>query len=281
MQWEVVMNTEQQVTSKLCHQDIGTNFIATFVYAKCDKEGRLDLGDNMYQLASSMVLPWMVGGDFNVILSEEEKLGGLLVTLSECEEFAFCINSCELFDLGFKESPFTWWNGRAADDCIFKRLDRKLKNLKVALSKWSKENYGDIFKKLAINDEVIKMKEALFEEDPSIVNKIILQRAQAKLKKYLSLEEQYWKQLDSMELITEEAIKFYKKQFTKERDINDFKLLKHVPTLVTCEQKMALCYYPTIEEVKQVVFELSGDNAGGPYGFTGIFLSTLLGDNRK
>jgi len=28
----------------------------------------------------------------------------------------------------FRGSPFTWWNGRAAEDCIFERLDRVLIN---------------------------------------------------------------------------------------------------------------------------------------------------------
>ncbi|XP_059284863.1 uncharacterized protein LOC132038161 [Lycium ferocissimum] len=129
VQWEVLMDTEQQITLKLFHQDIGKEIIATFVYAKCDKVERLELWDNMYNLASTIELPWMVGGDFNVIISKDEKLGILPVTLVECEDFAFCVNSCGLFDIGFKGSPFTWWNGRAAEDCIFKRLDRVLANL--------------------------------------------------------------------------------------------------------------------------------------------------------
>ncbi|XP_019251253.1 PREDICTED: uncharacterized protein LOC109230185 [Nicotiana attenuata] len=40
-----------------------------------------------------------------------------------------CITTCNLFDLGFKGSIYTWWNGRAEDDCIFKRLDRYLANI--------------------------------------------------------------------------------------------------------------------------------------------------------
>lgn len=71
-----------------------------------------------------MELPWVVGGDFNVVLSEEEKIGGLPVHPPEYEDFAFCVNSCELFDLGYKESPYTWWNGMPNSKCIFKRLNR-------------------------------------------------------------------------------------------------------------------------------------------------------------
>lgn len=103
--------------------------IYTFVYAKCDERERLQLWDNIYYLDRNMRVLWMVGGDFNVILSNEEKWMGLPVTPDECEDFAFCVNSSELFDVGFKGSPYTWWNGRAAEDCIFKRLDRILVNV--------------------------------------------------------------------------------------------------------------------------------------------------------
>ncbi|XP_075103192.1 uncharacterized protein LOC142177960 [Nicotiana tabacum] len=39
------------------------------------------------------------------------------------------MNTCDLFDLGFKGSIYTWWNGRAEEDCIFKRLDRCMANI--------------------------------------------------------------------------------------------------------------------------------------------------------
>lgn len=87
------------------------------------KEKRQEIWDNLYVLASNMESHWMFGGDFNVIVSREEKLCGLPVMVEECEEFAFCINSCGLRNVGIKKNPYTWWNGRITKDCIFKRLD--------------------------------------------------------------------------------------------------------------------------------------------------------------
>lgn len=48
--------------------------------------------------------------------------------MNEVEDFRHVINTCNLFDLGFKGSIYTWWNGRTDEDCIFKRLDRCLAN---------------------------------------------------------------------------------------------------------------------------------------------------------
>lgn len=68
------------------------------------------------------------GGDFNVILFEEEKQGGLQFTYAEAQDFAGCISSCALTELKHKGGSFTWWNGRVGEECIFKRLDMVLAN---------------------------------------------------------------------------------------------------------------------------------------------------------
>ncbi|XP_075076322.1 uncharacterized protein LOC142162982 [Nicotiana tabacum] len=187
-------------------------------------------------MARDMDVPWLIGGDFNVIWDEEEKFGGLPVSLNEIDDFRHCVNTCNLFDLGFKGSIFTWWNGRVDEDCIFKRLDRclvnvefqqifpgievkhlsktgsdhspianpyilfnhKLKKLKKALSLWSKATFGDIFQKIASMEEVVMVHEAEFEANPTGMNRERLQKVQAELIKCLALEEKYWQQKAGM-----------------------------------------------------------------------------------
>ncbi|XP_060211965.1 uncharacterized protein LOC132639541 [Lycium barbarum] len=41
--------------------------------------------------------------------------------------------------------------------------------------------------------------------------------------------------------------------------------------MVTHEQNVVLCSYPSKDEVKRAVFALGGDSASGPGGFTGLF----------
>ena len=48
--------------------------------------------------------------------------------------------------------------------------------------------YGDIFKQLLSREDIVKIKEMLFEEEPFVVNRVVLQRAQAEYKKYLHFE---------------------------------------------------------------------------------------------
>ncbi|XP_059288856.1 uncharacterized protein LOC132042280 [Lycium ferocissimum] len=127
----VLIDSVQQLTLKLFNWDLNIEMVVTLVYANCDRTERIELWDSLYNLASDMSVPWLVGGDFNVITDEDEKYGGLPVSLNEVEDFRHCIQTCNLTDLGYKGSVFTWWNGRGADDCVFKRLDRCLGNFEL------------------------------------------------------------------------------------------------------------------------------------------------------
>ncbi|XP_059284731.1 uncharacterized protein LOC132038025 [Lycium ferocissimum] len=349
------------------------------VYAKSDAMERLALWNSLYVLADGMVASWLIGGDFNVILNEEEKIGGLPVLLNEYEDFAFCLNSCELIEAGFKGSPFTWWNGRSDGQCIFKRLDRmlynnlmqqwfgfievdhlsgtgsdhallllscneqqqqfiiplkflkfwvdhesfqsvvtqnwhaedekdvflsfkkKVKKIKVVLSAWSRQVFGDIFKQLTIREDIVRIKEQLFEEAPTEVNRMVLQRAQLSLRSTCTMKRSIGDKnlvmivlrrgietpdfftilsmIESANEIADEEIAFYHKQFTQD-SIQNFQsevaILDHIPSMLSEEENADIVAIPTMEEVKQAVFELSGDSASGPDRLTGIFYQSLL-----
>ncbi|XP_060202506.1 uncharacterized protein LOC132630946 [Lycium barbarum] len=127
----VVSESEQQVTLQLTHSSMNQTVLVSVVYAKCDRQEREDLWEDIIALANQQDYPWIIEGDFNVIVSDEEKQGGLPVSSNETLDFSTCIQSCGLIDVGFNGSKFTWWNGRTEEDCIFKRLDRILVNQQV------------------------------------------------------------------------------------------------------------------------------------------------------
>ncbi|KAG5595366.1 hypothetical protein H5410_036598 [Solanum commersonii] len=100
----------------------------TLFYAKCTSEDRLMLWEDIYQMAETIDSPWLIGGNFNVVLNVNEKIGGLPVQEVNHDNFKTCIQSCDLLKMKFKCSPFTWWNGRVGNDCIFERLDKVFLN---------------------------------------------------------------------------------------------------------------------------------------------------------
>lgn len=103
----VIFDLVQQLTLKLFDTKNNKEFILTLVYTKYDSTERIKLWDTLYALASGISSPWLVGGDFNVIWDEEEKFGGLQVSLNEVDDFRHCMNTCNLFDIGFKGSIYT------------------------------------------------------------------------------------------------------------------------------------------------------------------------------
>ncbi|KAL2933509.1 Aspartate--tRNA ligase 1 cytoplasmic [Bienertia sinuspersici] len=73
-------------------------------------------------------IPWLCGGDFNLMLMSSEKRGGGVFKMHEAEIFRRVVSRCELNDLGYIGHNFTWSNNREDDQNIQERLDRFLAN---------------------------------------------------------------------------------------------------------------------------------------------------------
>ncbi|XP_040363828.1 uncharacterized protein LOC112169513 [Rosa chinensis] len=72
-------------------------------------------------------LPWVIIGDFNEILNNEEKTGGPIRPERQMRGFREALSYSELIDLGFQGAKMTWWNSETQ-----LRLDRA-----VATASWS------------------------------------------------------------------------------------------------------------------------------------------------
>ena len=74
-------------------------------------------------------LPWVLLGDFNDMLSDDEKLGGLPVNRTHISAFRNCMDKCGLIDLGFHGLYFTWTNESPVwQTTIKEQLNRGLGN---------------------------------------------------------------------------------------------------------------------------------------------------------
>ncbi len=71
-------------------------------------------------------LPWCCVGDFNELTSTDEKLGGVIRSERQMQDFRDAIDYCGFIDLGFVGEPFTWCNNRLGSATIWERLDRGL-----------------------------------------------------------------------------------------------------------------------------------------------------------
>ncbi|KAK3212709.1 hypothetical protein Dsin_017415 [Dipteronia sinensis] len=76
------------------------------------------------RLAGMSKLPWICMGDFNEILWDSEKLGGITKNWKQVSDFRETLEDCGLEDMGFMGPNFTWCNKRDGDAMILERLDR-------------------------------------------------------------------------------------------------------------------------------------------------------------
>ena len=96
-------------------------FVATFVYGYNTVIARRALWDDLQKWSSNS--PWIILGDFNSLLSQEDKHNGEPVSSYEVSDFRTCCSMLGLSDLNFTGCKFTWTNGK-----IWSKIDRVLVN---------------------------------------------------------------------------------------------------------------------------------------------------------
>ena len=69
---------------------------------------------------------WLLAGDFNDIVANNDKWGGNRREEGSFKDFKDFINENQLMDVGFEGHPWTWRNNWEGDGEIKQRLDRGL-----------------------------------------------------------------------------------------------------------------------------------------------------------
>ncbi|KAL4297374.1 hypothetical protein GQ457_12G006380 [Hibiscus cannabinus] len=119
-----VLAVSTQYIHALCRDTITMKqFLITCVYASPTKRKRDELWSQLRALQPSGDIAWVLGGDFNSILSADERLGGSCRRDGVCTKFCDFMWSTELNDLGFQGPRFTWKHGT-----LHQRLDRCVGN---------------------------------------------------------------------------------------------------------------------------------------------------------
>ncbi|GJV40134.1 RNA-directed DNA polymerase, eukaryota, reverse transcriptase zinc-binding domain protein [Tanacetum coccineum] len=105
-------------------------FYVTFIYAETNVKDRKWLWNNLKE--HNVIVnkcPWVLLGDFNVILHLNESTNGLNVKNFGLSEFKECIKELEMEDICSNEVFFTWIQKiRNPDEGVLKKLDRVMGN---------------------------------------------------------------------------------------------------------------------------------------------------------
>lgn len=117
---DVISLSKNWILTRCTDQDNHVFYI-TCVYGPPRISERHEFWAFLRTVARNVDLPWIVGGDFNQVLSKNSQSPGAI-------ELSDTLNNCGLIELHTTGNFFTWCNGRQAEDTVWEKLDRILVN---------------------------------------------------------------------------------------------------------------------------------------------------------
>ena len=119
----LISKTEWEIhaTVKVCNSDL--SWLFSTVYASPRFEERSILWNNHTALAELHGMAWVIAGDFNEPLVENDNFGGRVVSVNRSLQFKEVLDKCNMVDLGFSGPRFTWSNGRELSALIQERIN--------------------------------------------------------------------------------------------------------------------------------------------------------------
>ncbi|MCH79466.1 endonuclease/exonuclease/phosphatase family protein, partial [Trifolium medium] len=100
----------------------------TCYYGYPERVKRRQAWDLLRELRDMSELPWCIIGDFNDLLSQEDKRGNHPHPNSLCNGFRSAVSDCDITDIHLTGYPYTWIKSRGSTSVIEERLDCAMAN---------------------------------------------------------------------------------------------------------------------------------------------------------
>lgn len=125
---QIIVSSPNFISCIVFHPPNNTPWQLTCVYSPLIYSQQRFFWDTLDKIVSSFTGAWMVIGDFNVVPTSEDKIGGQVVAESSKGGLRRVINNNGLIDVGFEGFAFTWNNRLGGLANIQERLDRGFSN---------------------------------------------------------------------------------------------------------------------------------------------------------
>ncbi|GAU34899.1 hypothetical protein TSUD_144300 [Trifolium subterraneum] len=100
----------------------------TCYYGYPERGRRSQAWELLRELRDMSDLPWCIIGDFNDLLSQEDKRGNHPHPNWLCNGFKTAVGDCDFTDIHLEGYPYTWIKSRGSSNVIEERLDRAMAN---------------------------------------------------------------------------------------------------------------------------------------------------------
>ena len=116
--------TEQEIHVTIKVRASNLVWLFSTIYASPRLAKRTILWNNLMHTAELHSMPWVIAENFNEPLSSADKLRGRVVSISRSLLLKECLDKCNMVDLGYPGSRFTWTNWRDTHVLIQERINR-------------------------------------------------------------------------------------------------------------------------------------------------------------
>ncbi|XP_019235172.1 PREDICTED: uncharacterized protein LOC109215545 [Nicotiana attenuata] len=118
----------KQITSQMIHchlKDKNSEFQSdvTIVYGLHTIADRRDLWNQLRDISARTNDPWLIIGDFNSVLSVEDRINWAPVHQNEVVNFKQCLSDIGVGLINKKRMQFSWSNKRGAEERIYSHID--------------------------------------------------------------------------------------------------------------------------------------------------------------
>lgn len=120
----LVSSTKQEIHATVNVPNSHSNWLFFAIYASPRSAKRRILCNNLIKVSELHNLPWVMAGDFNEPLTEEDQFEGRAVSVNRSLLFKECLDKCSMIDIGFTGARFTWTNKRPIQSLIQEQIDR-------------------------------------------------------------------------------------------------------------------------------------------------------------
>ncbi|XP_074337072.1 uncharacterized protein LOC141674252 [Apium graveolens] len=123
-----VANSSQNfIDFEVTHELLG-KWRYTGYYGLPERGRRAEAWNMIRYLATASTPPWCIIGDFNDLMTADEKEGGQSHPRNLLSGFSDAITDCGLLDLGYEGEQFNWERFRGTDRWVVERLDKGFAN---------------------------------------------------------------------------------------------------------------------------------------------------------
>ncbi|XP_058766717.1 uncharacterized protein LOC131640322 [Vicia villosa] len=124
-----VFNYSRNFINLEIEDEVRGNWRLTCYYGFPERNRRHLAWDMLRALRDMSSDPWCIIGDFNDLMSQEDKRGLHPHPNSLCNGFCSAVEDCGLSDINIKGHRFTWARSRGTPNMVEEQLDRAMANL--------------------------------------------------------------------------------------------------------------------------------------------------------